>query len=804
LGQAGQSWQLVDLDIEGYEPDHGTVEAFVEHAVLRRHQPHQGPRLLKALIPILRIAGKTLPGAAFVGTLLGLAKPIGEIVNLVEAVCEGTQHALPGLPERERLALLLDRLFELLSDEGSVAVLVRQPHRFPDPLKRLLLQVADRRPSVALAFMALPEESVAKVTGSKPARVLHVRLTPLKPNDVRMVLARGFPGHSLPSDLPDALWNLSKGSPRDLAARVGALVQMGCLAPDEHGVWRLPDEDLDATPLVRIFSYPFYDPIDRLIRTTEPVDRRAAIERFLAGAVICGENVPADVIFAALNFDQGQRDWVSDFVDDHLVSPDNVVPSLPVGDEESPHWPVFQDLQYRHPGLPNIAVYAFTNPLFRHAIRDRLPIGGWSSIAHSLLLALDRVLPPVTRAAAEIHLSVASFLEDDTAKEAHLRSLAWWVGARDGEALTELLVEQLRLRELDPELLWASIIHSAPLLPAHRTLALLGAYEKQADGVPTTHLAEFHDRMTQVMLNLGMYREAVPHATSLLQILEAAHGEEHPSVAVAASHLARALRLLGDHVHAKPLYERVLRTFEAALGPTHPAFASALDNLGIVLGHLGDHVGARAAHHQALQVFENAFGPEHPDVASTLNNLSSALDNLGRYPEAKEAIERALRIREKVFGPEHPAVAIALDNLGTVLHHMGDHADAKVAHERALLAIEKAFGPEHPDVAVALHNLQVVLEELGDHTGAKAAAERALRIREKVLGPAHPDIAIDLLGLSKLLHSLGDDVGAKAAHARALQIYGRVITSGQGRAPTAIAADDAAATLTPKQGVTHS
>jgi hypothetical protein len=48
--------------------------------------------------------------------VLGLAKPIHEIASLVEAVTQGALHSLPGLPEIERLALLLDRLFDVLSE----------------------------------------------------------------------------------------------------------------------------------------------------------------------------------------------------------------------------------------------------------------------------------------------------------------------------------------------------------------------------------------------------------------------------------------------------------------------------------------------------------------------------------------------------------------------------------------------------------------------------------------------------------------------------------------------------------------
>jgi cellulose biosynthesis protein BcsQ len=147
---------------------------------------------------------------------------------------------------------------------------------------------------------------------------------------------------------------------------------------------------------------------------------------------------------------------------------------------------------------------------------------------------------------------------------------------------------------------------------------------------------------------------------------------------------------------AKPLMERALRIAEAAHGPDHPTVAVRLSNLAMILRDLGDPAGARPLLERALAVDESAYGPDHPAVATQLSNLALVLRDLGDPAGARPLLERALAVDESAYGPDHPAVATQLSNLALVLRDLGDPAGARPLLERALAIIGFVYGTEHP------------------------------------------------------------------------------------------------------------
>lgn len=609
LRAAGQTWQLVDLDLEGYEPDHGSVDSFIAHLLLRVANSDERARLAQAFTPLHASVGQTLIGAAFVAALLGLHKPATEILQLLEKTSQPP-------PSPDGVTLLFDRLFDLLTDKAGVAVLIRHPHRLPDTLKCYLLEQSKKHPTIFLIFTAAP--AVQDLVPVQVPAPLRIELGPLKPTDMPALLARCFSPSRLPPELGDTLWQVSKGSSRDMAARMAALIEIGCLRRDGQGVWQLPESGLEAAPLMRIFSYPFFDPLDNLIRSMPSSRKRQAIERFLAAAAICGDNIPADIVGAALGFDEDTRNDVFDFIDDHLVLDES---SSSDRDEDDVHIPMFHDLQYNHPGLPHTAVYAFTHPIYRHAIRDRLSIAGWQPLAETLLKAFAHILPPFTRTAAEVNLSAVTFVEDSEARADHLRSLAWWVGPDEAKALMELLADQLARRALDPDQLRLAIGKLKSHWPPYRTMALLQAYRSQSGGVPVSRLAEYHFACGEACGGLGQFRLAVKHGLRASRILQKRDDE---MAFASALHLAAFhLRSIGKARLGERFIRVVLKIVEAKVGQNHAIVAAVVNNLGLMLHSQGDHAGAKAALERALRIRQQTLGPDHPETQLTRRNLEA-------------------------------------------------------------------------------------------------------------------------------------------------------------------------------------
>ena len=84
----------------------------------------------------------------------------------------------------------------------------------------------------------------------------------------------------------------------------------------------------------------------------------------------------------------------------------------------------------------------------------------------------------------------------------------------------------------------------------------------------------------------GKYPESHALLERLVAMREAAHGPEHPKVAIALNGLAQVLLFLGDYPLARSTAERALRINEAVLGPNHlDVGRSLLWELALVLKH---------------------------------------------------------------------------------------------------------------------------------------------------------------------------------------------------------------------------
>ncbi|MCO1577677.1 FxSxx-COOH system tetratricopeptide repeat protein [Crossiella sp. SN42] len=275
------------------------------------------------------------------------------------------------------------------------------------------------------------------------------------------------------------------------------------------------------------------------------------------------------------------------------------------------------------------------------------------------------------------------------------------------------------------------------------------------------------DRTGTYLQTTGLPNQARPLLERALAIGEAAHGPNHPTVAISLGNLAVVLKELGQPDQARPLLERALAIGEAAHGPNHPTVAAILSNLAVVLQDLGRPDQARPLLERALAIGEATHGPNHPAVATRLGNLAFGLKELGQPDQARPLLERALAIDEAAHGPNHPAVAISLSNLAVVLKDLGQPDQARPLLERALAIGEATHGPNHPTVAISLGNLASALQDLGQPDQARPLLERALAIGEAAHGPNHPTVATSLSNLAVVLKDLGQPDQARPLLERA-------------------------------------
>src|SRR6266536_1392231 len=313
------------------------------------------------------------------------------------------------------------------------------------------------------------------------------------------------------------------------------------------------------------------------------------------------------------------------------------------------------------------------------------------------------------------------------------------------------------LEQAEPELARAALTDALAII--ERTH---GADDPEV-ALAVTHLGRALRQLDRLDEATRLFRRAV-------RVFEGAYGPDHPRVAWALTYLGTALRASGDHRRALDVLQRALRLHEAAHGPDSAKVAWTLTHLGRVLRRLGDHAGARDALQRALRINEVIYGPNHHYTAQTLTHLGAAQRDEGDLVTARAVLERALAIDEAVYGPDHFRTAWTLTHLGRVLRRRREHAKARDALERALQISERTRGSKHAQVAWVLTHLSTVVQAEGRLRDAKAMLERALAIDEAVYGADHPEVAWVLTHLSAVTYELGQLRSAEAMLDRALAI----------------------------------
>ncbi|MCH7945426.1 MAG: tetratricopeptide repeat protein, partial [Armatimonadetes bacterium] len=127
---------------------------------------------------------------------------------------------------------------------------------------------------------------------------------------------------------------------------------------------------------------------------------------------------------------------------------------------------------------------------------------------------------------------------------------------------------------------------------------------------------------------------------------------------------------LGVYFHNRARYDAALAAFRtaeridrAAHGDEHPTVAIRVNNIGSVLNAKGDLDGALKCFREAERIDRAAHGDEHPDVARDVNNIGSVLKAKGDLDGALKCFREAERIDRAAYGDDHPTVAIRVNNI---------------------------------------------------------------------------------------------------------------------------------------------
>lgn len=555
------------LDLAGFEPDRANaLGAYLVYQLERRG-----------------LAQEEDPGWSELAQTLSWPPSDASAVLLSLLLEQGDpRQALAGLealPPWE----ILEKLLDAQTAEQTLVLHLADFAQATEPLRRRLVELAERRPCFFLAFSCFGE-AAEKVAPGARHEVFRHEIEPLSLDELRLEVAKLFAPEDFPESLVEALWRQTGGAPSLAGSR---LVEL-----DEEGV--LPSLGASEEEVEEALAGQVGNGLKAIFDEQEELGE--ALRSLLLYGAVCGETFPPMLLLELMGIDEETADEVVDLVDATLAGE--------LG------W--IDDLEFRHPGFPGLQIYRFAEPALAATILHKAGAETSSAAASELLEAFERRLPAFTRAAGHLHLALSRHL-GPAYQRPHLERLAWWVGPEDAAELSALVRGRVEAGELGFDVVWKVLQSQGPRWPPFRRLALLEASGKQLEAAyrqnPHPELAEAY---ALLLVKNGEHAKARVLQETVVEASTREFGAGHPATLAAMEALALGFYADKEFGPAKGLNQKVFEGRREAYGADHPETLAALWNLAMTMRQLGEGDLAKAMLESAAADMQRVFGPRHP------------------------------------------------------------------------------------------------------------------------------------------------------------------------------------------------
>jgi tetratricopeptide (TPR) repeat protein len=263
-----------------------------------------------------------------------------------------------------------------------------------------------------------------------------------------------------------------------------------------------------------------------------------------------------------------------------------------------------------------------------HAFREALTIAERSSVRDAQLIALDAALAETYAEAGQFAESVAAYrralslVEKDEGQASLdyavlLSSLAVLpTQAPIPEEQISLLRSTIAMNAHGGSAQKLAIVRGclALILKKHKryqeaeSLLLEALADLSSQNAPNPHLmGAFLNDLAMLRLDQGRNEESIDLQRQSIQVLQAALGQEHPSLVVPFNNLAATYTKTGRLHEAGLTYQRAIDICRKTLGEEHLDYAVLLKNYAVVLRKLGRKREAKRADAEGQQI-EHAAG----------------------------------------------------------------------------------------------------------------------------------------------------------------------------------------------------
>ena len=199
--------------------------------------------------------------------------------------------------------------------------------------------------------------------------------------------------------------------------------------------------------------------------------------------------------------------------------------------------------------------------------------------------------------------------------------------------------------------------------------------------------------------------------------------------------LAQALRMGNDLPKAEKVTQSLLSLLEASFGKDHPQQVPVLQNLALIQSQQGLHTEAIKNAQNAVYILEHS--PQTAPFKQTVSlpdvliTLSSTYYDARDLENAKAHIERALLLWETKLGRTCFGVSTCLNNLGRIYEHQNNFETALMCHAEAV-NIRRQLCGKSEDTAFCLGNYGGALASYGKFQEAIFILQEALDIYDSL------------------------------------------------------------------------
>jgi tetratricopeptide (TPR) repeat protein len=195
------------------------------------------------------------------------------------------------------------------------------------------------------------------------------------------------------------------------------------------------------------------------------------------------------------------------------------------------------------------------------------------------------------------------------------------------------------------------------------------------------------------LFDAGDYQAAAAAAQRVVELTEAASGDDPQNLQAALMNLAYAQRLSEDYPGAEASYLRVIALVETKGRPTDPRLARAYAGLANTYYAAGRHDIAVPAFETAVGITRRNEGLFCEEQLPMLERLAESLTELGRLEDAQRVQSYRLRVGEKRYGTvDERGIAIRV-SVGRWYSRIRAYDPARRMLKEALEELEQARGP---------------------------------------------------------------------------------------------------------------